>query len=250
MLVLGILRRTQWIPLRRSLAHFRGAVSRNLSPKQNLQVSGLRFETTSPKPNPYASTNPPPRFAYPERLCIYHAGTGRVTFLACLKLSTIFIFVFFGFVATPIYIEQEGLSLTVLRTTLSAIVPLVFVAYTSKPFVTFAHMRPPPWARHSEATLRQWARAVPPDAELEITTMSLIAKPRLSRVRVADLRPPSAAARRWRIANLARDTAAANAARPWYMFRAVGLFNAQSNTVARVPWVWESIVGAVERGRV
>lgn len=52
---------------------------------------------------------------YPERLCIYHAGTGRVTFLACLKLSTIFVFAFFGFVVTPTYIEKTGWGDTTLR---------------------------------------------------------------------------------------------------------------------------------------
>jgi len=52
---------------------------------------------------------------YPERLCIYHAGTGRVTFLAVLKLSTIFVFAFFGFVVTPTYIQKTGWGDTTLR---------------------------------------------------------------------------------------------------------------------------------------
>ncbi len=51
--------------------------------------------------------------AFPERLCVYHAGTVRTTFLASLKLSTIFIFVFFGFVVTPAYFKKEGLSVTI-----------------------------------------------------------------------------------------------------------------------------------------
>lgn len=45
--------------------------------------------------------------AYPENLVIYHAGTGRTTFIACLKLTTIFIFVFFGLVVTPAYVKSE-----------------------------------------------------------------------------------------------------------------------------------------------
>lgn len=87
---------------------------------------------------------------------------------------------------------------------------------------------------------------MPPQTELEITTMSFIAKPRVSRVALADLRPAS---RRFGIANLARDTAADNARRRWYMFRAVGAFNTQleSNTVKRIPWVWESVMAAIKK---
>ncbi|KAI1378822.1 hypothetical protein F4677DRAFT_380866 [Hypoxylon crocopeplum] len=245
MLVLRVLRRTQWTPLRRNAVHLRGVVPRGLSPKQNLRASGLRFETTAPKTSAQASPNPPvSKFTFPEKLCIYHAGTGRVTFLACLKLSTLFIFVFFGFVVTPAYFDKEGLSPTVLRTTLSAIVPLLFVTYTTSPFVSFIHMRLPPFARHSEDMLRRFVRTLPPTTELDVTTMSFIAKPRVSRVRVADLYP---ARRRTGIVNLARDTAADNAARKWYMYRAVSDFNAQSNTVPRAPWVWDGIMDIIRK---
>lgn len=33
---------------------------------------------------------------YPERLLIFHAGTGRTVFLGCLKVITIFVFAIFG----------------------------------------------------------------------------------------------------------------------------------------------------------
>ncbi|KAI0844141.1 hypothetical protein F5Y00DRAFT_249443 [Daldinia vernicosa] len=254
MLILGALRRAQRIPFRHSTTNFQNVVPRNLSPvRHNFRVLGMRFETTATnttkaaKANAAASPKPQtPRFAYPENLCVYHAGTGRTTFLACLKISTLFIFAFFGFVVTPAYFDREGLSPTVLRTTLSAIIPLVFVAYTTSPFVSFIHMRLPPVARQSEDMLRRFARAIPADAELDITTMSFIAKPRVSRVKLSELRPVS---RRFGIVNLARDTSAENAARKWYRFRAVGDFNAQFNTATRAPWVWESILNAVQKSR-
>lgn len=44
--------------------------------------------------------------AFPQRLLIYHAGTGRTTFLACLKVTTIFSFAFFTFVAAPGYLAS------------------------------------------------------------------------------------------------------------------------------------------------
>ncbi|KAI1137247.1 hypothetical protein F5Y05DRAFT_84029 [Hypoxylon sp. FL0543] len=246
MLVLGVLRKAHNAPLRRNILSLQNAVFRNSLPRQNTQLLGVRFETTAPKSSTQAASKPPPqRFAYPEKLCVYHAGTGRTTFLACLKISTLFIFVFFGFVVTPAYYDKEGLSPTVLKTTLAAIVPLVFVAYTTAPFVSSIHMRLPPFARHSEDMLRRFAQKLPPHTELDITTMSFIAKPRVSQVKLSDLRPAS---RRFGIVNLARDTAAENATRKWYMFRAVGEFNAQSNTVtSRAPWVWDSIMNAIEK---
>ncbi|KAI1414062.1 hypothetical protein F5Y13DRAFT_21536 [Hypoxylon sp. FL1857] len=248
MLVLRVLRRAHRAPLRRNIVGIQNAAPRNPSPRQNIQLLGLRFETTTtPKPSTQAAPKPAPqKFAYPEKLCIYHAGTGRITFLACLKISTLFIFAFFGFVVTPTYFDKEGLSPTVLRTTLSAIVPLVFVAYTTSPFVSFIHMRLPPFARQSEDMLRRFVRTLPPHTELDITTMSFIAKPRTSHVKLSDLYPVR---RRFGIVNLARDTAAENATRKWYMFRAVGDFNAQSNTLKRAPWVWESVLSAIEKRR-
>ncbi|KAI0548434.1 hypothetical protein F4679DRAFT_585605 [Xylaria curta] len=206
----------------------------------NLRFS-LRFQTTStttakteavPKPST-------PNYTYPSNLCVYHAGTGRITFLASLKLSTLFIFAFFGFVVTPAYYSSEGLSPTVVRTALCAVVPLVFVAYTTSPFVTFIHMRLPMFARQSEDMLRRYVRTLPPQTELNITTMSVIAKPRVSTVKLSDLAPVS---RRFGIVNLARDTASENATRKWYMFPAVGNFNAQrASGTSKAPWVWDAI---------
>ncbi len=43
------------------------------------------------------------RTAFPERLIIYHAGTGKTTFLACLKVTTLFLFGFFDMIMTPAY---------------------------------------------------------------------------------------------------------------------------------------------------
>ncbi|KAI1115701.1 hypothetical protein F5Y14DRAFT_409963 [Nemania sp. NC0429] len=262
-----------------------------ISPKRPAPGS-IRFKTTtSTSTAPTSGTSAAAKPAIPlhknavygPTLCIYHAGTGKVTFLACLKLSTLFIFVFFGIVIAPAYYKKEGMSLNVARSeclshplflsfagpdrqtihprlvisergetrserqtahfsilaALSAVVPLVFVAYITAPFVTFIHMRVPPFARQSEALLRRYVRTPPPQTELQITTMSFIAKPRTSTVKLRDLRPAS---RRFGIVNMTRDTAADNAARRWFMYRAVGNFNVQRGSgTSRVPWVWDAI---------
>lgn len=64
-------------------------------------VSGVwtnRLTTTSPE--------------LPERLLIYHAGTGRTAFLAFWKITTVFSCVFFCFVAAPSYVRAEDKTLT------------------------------------------------------------------------------------------------------------------------------------------
>ncbi|KAI1282864.1 hypothetical protein F5Y07DRAFT_351125 [Xylaria sp. FL0933] len=181
-------------------------------------LRSLRLKTTSTKTAGPEATQ---RNLLRPRYCVYHAGTIKIIFLAWMKLSTLFIFAFFGFVVTPAYYKKEGLSPTVARTALCAIAPLVFVAYITSPFVTFIHVRLPPFARQSAATVQRYLANIPMDAELEITTMSFIAKPRTSVVKLSELRPVN---RRFGLVNVARDTAADNAARKWYMFRAVGDF--------------------------
>lgn len=42
-----------------------------------------------------------------ERLLIYHAGTGRITFLAMFKVTTLFLGAFFTFIAVPGYVKAE-----------------------------------------------------------------------------------------------------------------------------------------------
>ena len=55
-----------------------------------------------------------PFIVFPERLLIYHAGTGRSVFLGCLRVTTIFVFAFFTLVVAPthLYAENEPLWIT------------------------------------------------------------------------------------------------------------------------------------------
>ncbi|KAI0011944.1 hypothetical protein F4779DRAFT_144908 [Xylariaceae sp. FL0662B] len=244
MFLVSVLRRSQLRSLRRTIVNVQNAAS-HLPPSQKVRLWSLRFKTTSTKEKTQATPQTPPRkFAYPERLCVYHAGTGRGTFLACLKLSTLFIFVFFGFVVTPAYYKKEGFSPTVRRTTFCAIAPVVFVAYITSPFVAFIHLRLPPFARQSEEMLRRYVKNLPRRTELDITTMSFIAKPRTSKIMLSELKPAN---RRFGLINLTRDTKAENARRKWYRFRAVGDLNVQLNQAPRYSWAWDSIMNTIKK---
>ncbi|KAI1322408.1 hypothetical protein F5Y16DRAFT_386656 [Xylariaceae sp. FL0255] len=254
MLLVGVLRRASSGPIRCQVTTFKSTYTRPILRTNFIKrPSSLRFQTTSTgQTSSDAVSTPPlksniPQHAFASRICVYHAGTGRTTFLACLKLTTLFMFVFFGFVVTPAYYNKEGLTANVARTTLSAIAPVAFIAFTTSPFVAFIHMRIPPFARASPELLTRFLKKLPPQTELEITTLSLIAKPRVSNVKIADLFPAN---KRFGIVNLTRDTAADNARRKWYMFRAVGNFNVQADSKldagrARVPWAWGYVREAI-----
>ncbi|KND90939.1 hypothetical protein TOPH_04361 [Tolypocladium ophioglossoides CBS 100239] len=163
-------------------------------------------------------------YEIPERLIIYHAGTGRTTFLAMLKLTSIFIGAFFTFVVVPGYVKSDKPWPETAGVVLCGVLPLAFVAYTTAPFVTHIHIHLPASARASRPALERFVAALPPSAQLTLTTMSLIAKPRYSSLRAGDLAP---ARRRLGVVNYARDTAGENEGRRWYNLRAVGQFYVQ-----------------------
>lgn len=112
---------------------------------------------------------------------------------------------------------------------LCGIVPIIFVAYTTAPFVTHIHIHLPPAARTSRNVLERFVRATPPSTQLTLTTMSFIAKPRYSTMQAGELFP---ARQRLGVVNYVRDTSKENASRKWYMYRAVGKFYIQDQTAA------------------
>lgn len=180
-------------------------------------------------------------------------------------------FVFFGAIVTPSFLASHepwwrttggsclpaspGLSTRLtprvgIQVFLCGTIPLLFVAYTTHPFVTAIHIYPPRIARASPEALRRFARGPPPAAtRIDISTLSLIGKPRVSEMVLGDLVPAATAGRGGGIANLARDTRAANAVRPWWRFPAVArfwTFGAGEDGV-RTGWVWRELRQEIER---
>ncbi|KAK4097923.1 hypothetical protein N658DRAFT_256247 [Parathielavia hyrcaniae] len=185
--------------------------------------------------------------AYPERLIIYHAGTGKTTFLACLKVTTLFVFGFFDMIMTPAYIAAGEPFLKTAGVALCGLVPAVYVAWSTGPFVAAMHMHLPPYARWSRAILERFARTAPPNTRLDVTTMTLIGKPRVSSMTLADLRPER---RRFGMVNYVRDTARADARRRWWRFRAVGEFNVHEQRGSggvKTGWVWNEVKEGIDK---
>ncbi|TVY85754.1 hypothetical protein LAWI1_G008788, partial [Lachnellula willkommii] len=152
---------------------------------------------------------------FPERLLVYHAGTGRTVFLGALKVTTIFIATFFCAVLGPTYFYAENeppwVSITVI---LSGIIPMISVIYITSPFVTYIHLRLPPFVRNSPELLKRFTKTLPRDAQIDVTTMNILGKPRVARMKIQDL---AAANERFGLVNYVRDTRAIDGKRRWWM---------------------------------
>jgi hypothetical protein len=124
---------------------------------------------------------------------------------------------------------------------------MVFVAYTTGPFVNYIHLRLPVFARASRDMMLRYSQKLPKDAEVDITTMNFIGKPRVSRVKVCELYPTQ---QRFGLANYARNTRMSNANRPWWMGRTPTLFGVHgSRGKVRGGEAWNNIARSIEKNQ-
>ena len=131
---------------------------------------------------------------------------------------------------------------------LSGIVPVVFVAYITSPFVAHIHLRLPPFARYSREMAVRYSQTLPKDAKLELTTVNFIGMPRVTRVNVSDLHLVKD---RFGIVNYIRDTKDLNSKRPWWMGSAIRQFGVYGGV--RIPQgngVWENIARTIAKTSV
>ncbi|EFX00898.1 hypothetical protein CMQ_1979 [Grosmannia clavigera kw1407] len=194
----------------------------------------------------------------PERLLIYHAGTPRTTFLACLKVTTLFGLAFFTFLVGPAYIAAEKPWWQVAGIAVCGVVPFCLVAYTTAPFVAFVHLRLPPFARHPDRELlRRFVHKLPPATLLDFTTMNLVGRPRITTVALGDLAP---AHERLGIVNVKRTvqlspglTSAPGLflrSYPWIRLPPTTRFGAPSAGNSRgtpEAWAWDAVLDTLKR---
>lgn len=131
---------------------------------------------------------------------------------------------------------------------LCGIIPAVYVAWSTSPFVAAIHVHLPSYARWSRSILERFARTAPPNTRVDITTMSLIGKPRVSSMTLGDLHP---ARRRLGTVNYVRDPVPRR--RVWWHFPPVREFNVQEDTPGqkklKTGWVWNALAeGIVKKG--
>ncbi|KAI9651462.1 MAG: hypothetical protein M1829_002810 [Trizodia sp. TS-e1964] len=181
-----------------------------------------------------SSPSPRPRTGYPERLLIYHAGTAKTVFIGCLKVTTIFLFAFSSLVVAPkLFFAEEPARELAVAAFIGGAIPILFVTYTTSPFVSYIHLRLPHYARRSHEMLLRYAKTLPAEAKLEMSTMRFTGQPRINAVKAHELLEESG---RFGVANYRRR---ANDEGSWG--RAKRFYVAANAGSARVSGVWEDV---------
>ncbi|KKA22579.1 hypothetical protein T310_3370 [Rasamsonia emersonii CBS 393.64] len=106
-----------------------------------------------------------------------------------LRVTTIFIFGVSVLVVAPAFWASDFPAWIAPAIVVGGALPLLFVAYTSAPFVNYIHLALPVAARRSREQAIQYAKNLPPYATLYINTMKFTTIPRQTEVRLADLVP-------------------------------------------------------------
>ncbi|KAI6250376.1 hypothetical protein HI914_01078 [Erysiphe necator] len=107
------------------------------------------------------------------------------------------------------------------RVAISGIIPMLFVAYVSGPFVTYIHLRIPNFARNSKEMIMRFAKSPPKDTELDFTTMNFFGKPQVVRIKLKHIQAKRS---RFGMVNFVRDTTEINKNRAWWKGRAIRQF--------------------------
>ena len=198
---------------------------------------------------PATSFQPPRRKGpgYPARLLIYHAGIGRTVFLGCTKITTLFLFAFSALVIAPrFYYAPDEPNWTAAAAIMGGAVPLLFVGFTTAPFVSYVHVSLPIFARQSRDHLMRWSKNIAPNTEVELTTMRLYGLPRVSRMQLSNLHVKERGL--FGVANLARSPGVVldGKKRPWWMGKeATRFYVGEDQRRGKEPALWPSVLEAI-----
>ncbi|OJI98152.1 hypothetical protein ASPVEDRAFT_79813 [Aspergillus versicolor CBS 583.65] len=178
-----------------NLVFIRPKTTRSAPQPPNNESPSLKPKSASssiPRAFPPASagkTNKGPLRGPPEKILIYHGGTGRTMFLGMLRITTIFLFGVSCLVVAPAFMSSDFPSYLGPAIVVGGALPMLFVAYTSAPYVNFVHLVLPISVRRSREQAVQYAKKLPPTATLYLNTMKFNTIPRQSEVRLSDLVP-------------------------------------------------------------
>lgn len=117
---------------------------------------------------------------------------------------------------------------------------MLFVAYTTSPFVTYVHIRLPNITLRSRDQLKKWVQRIPPSTEVDLTTMRFSGLPRVSRMPLSELRHSRA---RLGVANLVKvPSSLPQPSRPWWRGKEPQLFYVTSTHLKSRPIaLWQTV---------
>jgi len=122
---------------------------------------------------------------------------------------------------------------------------MLLYSYIASPFVAHIHLHLPAYVRHSHELLLRYVRSLPADAKLEFTTMNSIGIPRVTPVKVSDLRPVK---ERLGMVNYVAKDVFLEGPQRWRMAnrRQFGVHGGDK-IQGRFPGMWNDIVKLIER---
>ncbi|KAL4885573.1 hypothetical protein BJY04DRAFT_179995 [Aspergillus karnatakaensis] len=190
---------------------------------------------------PAGQSKSPIRKGPPEKILIYHGGTGRTMFLGMLRITTIFVFGVSCVLVAPAFMSSEFPSYLGPAIIAGGALPMLFVAYTAAPYVNFVHLALPISVRRSREQAIEYAKKLPPTATLYINTMKFSTIPRQTEVRFGNLVPDKSTIRPVTFKRTNPEQ------RPWWMgkpieqFYTAGKSNSGTQSSTFYPEIWEHV---------
>lgn len=131
-----------------------------------------------------------------------------------------------------------------------ATIPTIAIWYLTYPMVMWMHIHVPKEIQQNKSLLAKFLAKPAADMGVHITTMGPLGKPRVTHVKLADLKPVK---QRAGLVNYIRDVTQENKERKWYQFRAIGKFMIDESSTQvqqrqkQDPWVWYSLIEAFRK---
>ncbi|PGH14090.1 hypothetical protein AJ80_06095 [Polytolypa hystricis UAMH7299] len=204
--------------------------------------------TTLPSPTrPSARPLPKDRVRM-QQVVIYHAGTGKIAFIGMMRLTTILIFAVSCTVVGPAYYASEEFPWYIAPAIIAcAAVPMLFISYTSAPFVNQVYLHLPAVAQQSRANMLSYLKSVPRNAKLNIETMKFNFYPKRVEVSLSDLVPSKSITRPVSFMNTNPQAVAW-----WKPKERINFFTPEKNrptppTSRFFPEVWEQVFSQIKK---
>ncbi|RAK86771.1 hypothetical protein BO79DRAFT_152920 [Aspergillus costaricaensis CBS 115574] len=150
-----------------------------------------RKEPIAPR-NPQASPTKHAKLTFrkgpPEKVVVYYSGKGRTAVVGTLKLVSLLIFGVSCFLLAPAFASSDEHPWYLAPAiAIGGTLPMIFILYTTAPFVVYVHVAIPAFARRSRETMIEYVKNLPPTATLYMTTIRSSSLPQQTEVRLGDL---------------------------------------------------------------
>ncbi|KLJ05425.1 hypothetical protein EMPG_11099 [Blastomyces silverae] len=123
-----------------------------------------------------------------EEVLIYHAGTGKIAFIGMMRITTLLIFGVSCLVVAPAFYYSGDLPWYIApAVVIGGSIPMLFVLYTTAPFVNLIYLRLPHAARQTRQRTQFYLKDVPQNAVLSLETMKFNFYFRKTEVALSDL---------------------------------------------------------------